>query len=461
MKKIALYGLSAETEKAITKYKEYDIVGLLDGFKTEGELFGKPVISIDEAIARNIESIIVVARPGSCKAIAKKIYHKCIENGITLFDVRGKDLLNDTRHIYNLEQMSAVIEKCVQKGTLDESSKIRITMFETRLRKISLSDCVSPVIIQDAYDIGYLFCGPIITDFVLWFSNKIEQEKIANVWFGARDGYLIHKLYQILYPGRGTYFLTSRIAAIRAGAQSKADLAYVDSMKFSGTLKDNLKERFGITAEEISGDELMDNEGILTYSNVILNRSKVLRANYRAYIKNLELGSGNVAFFDFVAKGTTQYFVQKLISNHDLKGFYFQQIEPDSMQNANLSIESFYTLLELSASVILDNYYILETILTSPDPLVIEFLEDGTPVYAPETRTQKDVQCSMRIQDGIVDYFKEYLSKCCAEKRKINKKLDEEFLKLIHNVEIKDNDFLGLIVEDPFFNRMTDITDVL
>ena len=44
---------------------------------------------------------------------------------------------------------------------------------------------------------------------------------------------------------------------------------------------------------------------------------------------------------------------------------------------------------------------------------------------------------------------------------KINKKLDEAFLVLIHNMEIKDKDFLSLMVEDPFFNRMTNITDVL
>ena len=43
----------------------------------------------------------------------------------------------------------------------------------------------------------------------------------------------------------------------------------------------------------------------------------------------------------------------------------------------------------------------------------------------------------------------------------INKKLDEVFLTLIHNVEIRDKDFLSLTIEDPFFNRMTSITDVL
>ena len=43
----------------------------------------------------------------------------------------------------------------------------------------------------------------------------------------------------------------------------------------------------------------------------------------------------------------------------------------------------------------------------------------------------------------------------------INKKLDEQFLVLLRHVAINDTDFLSLTVEDPFFNRMTDITDVL
>ena len=40
-------------------------------------------------------------------------------------------------------------------------------------------------------------------------------------------------------------------------------------------------------------------------------------------------------------------------------------------------------------------------------------------------------------------------------------KMEEIMLMLIHNVEILDRDFLELTVEDPFFNRMTAIRDVL
>ena len=90
-----------------------------------------------------------------------------------------------------------------------------------------------------------------------------------------------------------------------------------------------------------------------------------------------------------------------------------------------------------------------------------EFDSKGRPVYAEETRSEKDIACFMRGQEGILEYVDIYLSICPESERAVNKKLDEAMLMLIHNVEILDRDFLGLTVEEPFFNRMTAITDVL
>ena len=39
----------------------------------------------------------------------------------------------------------------------------------------------------------------------------------------------------------------------------------------------------------------------------------------------------------------------------------------------------------------------------------------------------------------------------------MNKKLDEKLLELVNEVQILDDEFLGIKVEDLFFGRMTDI----
>ena len=99
-RKIAIYGLGTESEKAIAALDDFlDIIGLLDGFKEDGDLYGKKIISLTEVIEKKVELILVVARPGSCKAIAKRIGAFCKENQIDLIDVRGKDLCDSYKQL--------------------------------------------------------------------------------------------------------------------------------------------------------------------------------------------------------------------------------------------------------------------------------------------------------------------------------------------------------------------------
>ena len=99
---IALYGLGTETERLISQWGSGPkIVGLLDGFKESGEAFGYPIISLQQAVDAKVEAIIVVARPGSSKVIAKRIKAVCQSNGILVYDVRGNDLLAETKVLYD------------------------------------------------------------------------------------------------------------------------------------------------------------------------------------------------------------------------------------------------------------------------------------------------------------------------------------------------------------------------
>lgn len=682
-KKVALYGLGTETEKALRNMGEsYEIVGLMDSFREEGNFFGKQIISFDYAVAVGVSLIIVVARPGSCRAIAKTIGDRCRKEGIILMDIRGRNLLDSRKVVYqfsdvggytkaeleekirnadvisfdlfdtlvmrqtlfsddvaeyvdcrlrecgiiledfykirlesekelsrnaaptlvdiyqnvlekfdisgikdisaeeladlewntdfelliprkemcdifrrtvesakkvyiisdtyyNKNQLERILEKCgITKYTeIISSSDYRLSKaqglyqylkcregskkylhigddivldienasnwgFETfrvysgldLLEEVgnlgfaeyvqSLSDRLkvgmfisvifnSPfqfenenkcIEIHDAFEIGYLICAPIISSFVLWFRHHIQEKGFRNIWFSARDGYLIKKMYAYLTEttrDKTVYFLTSRIAAIRAGVRDEKDIQYVDEMKFSGTLEENLKERFGIDIGADKDKNFFKEENCLKiYKNVILRKSHKLYKNYQKYVNKLRIEDGDIAFFDFVAKGTIQMYIQRLTSNH-IKGFYFMQLEKEHMSEKNLDICSFYENEEMDSCAVYSNYYILEVVLTAPHPLVKEFDEAGEPVFADEMRSERDLWCIERVQKGIFDYFKKYLMLCPEKERIQNKKLDEVFLELIHNIKIADTDFLKLVVEDSFFNRMTSIADVI
>ncbi len=697
-RKTAVYGLGAETPKALTDLEEnFEVMGLLDGFREDGEMYGKPVIPFGKAVKNGVELIFVAARPGSCRAIAKRIGGRCRECGILLMDTKGKDLLAEKKAVYDflgadgvtradLEQkiadadvvgfdffdtlimrqtsspedviwhtayriwesgvsggsipnrvskedfckkrlecekelarqgapglceiyrkvleelrmpeegsgitaeamakrladlewetdaellvprkdvcdifretvlagkrvyivsdsyygkgqLAGILEKygvtgyadllsssdygtgkkqglyeilkrkepgkkCLHIGddaVADVESAIRHGIGACRLPGAadlleavgyfgfgdamdSLADRLkigmfaarlfnSPfwfekgdrqIGIADAYDIGYLICAPMICDFVLWFYGQTEERRLPNIWFGARDGYLIRRLYHRLAKKRGkkdesVYFLTSRTAAVRAGVSDTDDIRYVDGMKFSGILEENLEERFGIRAGEVAPEDIVEGEsGLLRYRKPILEKAETERRNYRNYIRGLDIREGGIAFFDFVARGTTQKFLQRLVP-YPIRGFYFLRLGEEE----RIQIRAFYGEergKEAVPCAVYEDYYILETILTAPHPSVTGFRENGTPVYAKETRREKDIGCVERIQAGITDYFKTYLRLCPEGERSINRKLDEVFLGLVHKLRITDGDFLDLVVEDPFFNRMTDITDVL
>ena len=675
-KLIALYGLGTETKKALNELSDnFRIAGLLDSYRVDGMMYGKPIISIQQAVKSGVELILVVARPGSCKAIVKKIVNICIDNQIDLIDIRGKNLcdikkvaygfresdgitkkqllklvkenevisvdlfdtlvmrqtlfstdifeivdnklrkegifINDfcgkrlesekylAKHMapgladiyqymkdtyvipdvvprdlaemewrtdyemliprqemcefvkeifeqgkevyivsdtyYSKNQLVKILEKCgitfytdifasceyntsktqrlfakLKEKTVSRkcmhigddivadvesakksdiracqiysgiellemvgylglwdsidclSDRIKIGMFVARLfnSPFQFENAERMISVANSYDIGYLFFAPMISDFVIWFKEQVSLEALPNIWFCARDGYLIKKLYDELEnKDESVYFLTSRIAAIRAGMKDERDIRYVAEMKFSGTLQEQLQERFGITMQ----NDRMEDEGkdtLIDYAQEILSKACTNRKNYETYIESLSVKEGAIAFFDFVAKGTSQMYIGRLIENH-LKGFYFLQLEEEHMRDKCLDIQPFYTADEMENSAIFDNYYILETMLTAPSPSVAGFDEDGKVYYAEETRKEEDIECFKVAQNGIFDYFKTYQCLCPKEEERVNKKLDEVILALIHNIYISDKTFLNLKVEDPFFHRNTDMTDLI
>lgn len=677
-KPVALYGLSTATEKALPDLQEcLQIVGLLDSFTESGSLYGLPILPFQKAVDMPVALIIVVARPGSCKAIVKKIGDTCRQCGIALLDIRGKDLLTASQPVYTFQhvsgytrvelerklrtaeavsfdlfdtlvtrrvllptdiydlvdaalkdrgvhipefskkrleydmtlsrtgapkleeiyerliaqcesaaklsaaelvqleweidfntvlpreavceifkrliregkrvsivsdtfyssaQLAKLLEKCgihsfeniyasceygvgktqglfekykeavpaasylhigdniaadieaASRAGMDTyrlysgvdllnetgelgmgahmdalADRLKIGLFVSRLFndpfQFEMKD--RKITVSGAENIGYLFCAPLMTDFVLWFHEKVREYDFQNIWFSARDGYLVRRMYRELAPERETvYFLTSRTAAIRAGVKSEADIAFVDSMKFTGTVEDNLRVRFGIEAEECENRKNGSQTGLLQYKDVILDKAKEHSRNYLRYIETLPIKDGPIAFFDFVARGTTQLYLKRLIPN-PMKGLYFMRMESEFMPDNDLDIESFYKAGEVDSSALFEDYFILETIVTAPHASVSCMDENGEPTYADETRMRQEIECALRVQNGVLTYFREFLELVPEQCRDWNEGLNEAFLVLLHRIHIADEDFLSLVTEDPFLNRRMSVETLL
>ena len=350
------------------------------------------------------------------------------------------------------ELFEALGEFGASEYILSLSDRIKCGLFISRIfsNPFQFDDPYKKLVVKYPESIGYLVCAPVITDYILWLDDRIQRQGFKQILFCARDGYLVDKLYKKVDDKiRSIYFLTSRTAAIRAGIENEEDVSYLSSMRYSGKPEEEIRARFGIEYSEASN-----------LKEMIFAQAERLKNNYLTYIEKLKLDSEKIALYDFVAKGTTQLYMQRFFRQH-LKGFYFLQLEPEFMSDKGLDIESFYTEDEKTSSAAFEYYYILEMILTSPKPQLEEFDAEGEPQYAKETRSEQDMKCLKGLQDGILAYFTDFVQLLPDESRVINKSLDEVFLSLINKVQIMDECFLSLNVEDPFFGRTTKIKDLL
>ena len=169
-KKIIIYGLSTETERVISEWNgKYNVVGLLDGFMTEGEQFGYRILDINEVVRMDNIAIIVVARPGSCKVITKRIGALCREHNVPLFDIRGNDLLEEKKVVYDFKAVSGYTKQELLQA-IDESEAVSFDLFDTLLvRNVSSLDDLLSII-----DIRLRDKNISITDFA---NIRIRAEK--------------------------------------------------------------------------------------------------------------------------------------------------------------------------------------------------------------------------------------------------------------------------------------------
>lgn len=666
--KIAIYGLSPLTAALLERLGDRRVIGLLDGYRTSGSLYGRPILSIEEAMREGVRLIIVAARPESCKIIAKRIGERCRENGVKLIDARGGDLnapkkaaysfadvpgvtkselrdlidghdvvsvdLFDTlvmrrtlfpadvyeivnlrlrekgialedfpkrrleaekelckstfptlseiyRYIlqtysmadvqaeelartewetdcdlavprkelcellqtayrqgkplyivsdtfYTRAQLAQLLARCGFTGYTDILSSCEYRtgktqrLFEKLRERIPGKTCLhigdsadadvesaerngltacrlysglelfekvgylglwekidglsgriqagmlvarlfnSPfqfeepgerIHVDTAYDAGYLFFGPVVAGFVIWLRRKIQEQGLKNIWFGARDGFLIKKLYeQIDSATNSVYFLTSRSAAIRAGMENERDIQYLEELRFSGSLQEQLRERFGICVEDDGARHTL-----LDYKSEIFQAAAVNRKNYQTYLRALPMEEGDVAFFDFVARGTVQAYVQRL-TDRRLRGFYFWRPNARYMEEMGLDVRTFYAPEE---DAIEQSYLALEPVLMPPQPSVVGFDEAGAAVFGREDRAERDFRSVRSAQDGISDYFQTYRKLDPAWETAQERALEAGIFSLISRIEIRDKDFLALKDEDAFFNRVMEISELL
>jgi hypothetical protein len=176
-------------------------------------------------------------------------------------------------------------------------------------------------------ELGYTFFGPLVFNYFNWLKDEVKDGDL--ILFNSREGYFLNQLYQdfkIKYNlPHSVYFKTSRKLSSLSSFVSEYDIYQSFGLhRYNGTLSDLLKYRFGldyINVSDIKIDTLDKLPDLSLYISDILEKSKVLRTQYKKYIEITIGKSDNVYMVDSGYQGTTQYYLQKTF-DLDLKGRY-------------------------------------------------------------------------------------------------------------------------------------------
>lgn len=423
---IVIYGCGAYTRRILESYADYNIVALMDPGKEGTFYLGKPVISNSELEKIQVDIVIIVARQCVVRMIFSRISDICNFRGIKVFDINGEEV--------NYSQDAKVSEESI---------------------------------ITSNYIFGRDILGPMTTAFMLWLRDKVMENGFEYILFGARDGYIFHRLYTVMRDlndsalPESRYIYTSRMCCLSASMNNKDQVLNAAGAPFSGTIEDMLKKRFFLEDKAILPKikEESDEEYVSKHIEKILDRSHELRSNYKKYLEQFASKS-KVAFVDFCSAGTCQLYLEELLG-YKMTGCYVRRDLVDDICKKNLNILSMYPAGDCMESGynFLKLYILLEGIFTSYEGTLMYFDGYAKPVYMEDKRAVDELESIREIQTGIEDYFKAYLSNCSIEN--IDYIYADKVLGRILSGEVDIDYFKNAIVEDEFVNRKYYIKELL
>ena len=143
---LVLYGIGKNTGELLEKIQDYQIAGLMDGKRKEGNIWNKPILDYKDVLALNVKTIVIIARPAVIGVIYHRISDFCSQNSITVYDVRGKDLseiyVNQEQEIPYFKQSFEDLKKAIEKHTV-----ISFDVFDTlMMRKILYPEDIFTVV---------------------------------------------------------------------------------------------------------------------------------------------------------------------------------------------------------------------------------------------------------------------------------------------------------------------------
>lgn len=419
-----------------------------------------------------------------CDVLIRELEKKGKQIFVGTYDKKDRGLFVD----YNITEQSDGEREFIRLASSNELHKVSSygkiieksgNYYQDYMRKLFIDKAFASPFVLDGTDgrlhitspkdIGYLFMGPIVATFVHWMLDEVKKDNIDIIFFAARDGYLIEKIFKMYaeykkQPVKTFYLLTSRLACIAASMYDTNDITEASEIPFSGSSEEMMIKRFLL--HEINVDTQKENEKFINYvsrhEEKILKRSQELRECYTNYIYD-EVGyisSKKVAFFDFVSSGTCQKYLNKML-DIEMTGYYFYKFLSNDPKKKILGIKSLFK----NEGILAANSLLMESVLTSFDATFKYVDNTKTCFFAKEKRTKKELEYVESVQKGIFQFCKDYLG-CIKIEDTIGQigepKYAERYLELLYGryTVIENEVFKNYVVDDELHGQFLNVNNI-
>lgn len=335
---------------------------------------------------------------------------------------------------------------CIQKANnLEERIMLALVIGRLFNSPFKMNNCEGKISIETEYEFGYCFCAALISQFVIWIYQQVNNNNNDNILFCSRDGYMIHKLYKMLLNlykeenlSKGIYFYTSRKASVMGCINDEAHVNMVIDLAWDLAPSKMMKEFFGLMNSQILEYDKDKYEIVHQYvwkhRDAIFERANIAKTNYYKYMGNIGLQIGKkYAFMDFVSSGTCQKSLMKIVP-FEIEGLYMGWNSDEDRNNYNIK-----ALFTDKNSFFMKNYKVLETFMTSQEPSLNHFNDDGEPVFNEESRSAEEFDYIKQMQHACTDFFSTFIGLLDPRNSVIENQFTDSLFSVSATVDIVDS----------------------
>ncbi|HKR40701.1 MAG TPA: HAD family hydrolase [Paraburkholderia sp.] len=295
--------------------------------------------------------------------------------------------------------------------------------------------------LDDPEALGYTVFGPALFGFIGWLVTNPALKRISKLYFFAREGHFLSKLYSHVREAAGlralpeaVYLQVSRRLALTIAQAVEFDpLQVIGKGGFRGTIAEFLEVRLGMEFERSTLDcELAaalpreielpaDTEALAA---VLTRLEPAIRAQaqgefdaFRAYARQAGFGEdGATTFVDIGYSGTIQHALQRVL-NRPLIGLYMVTAPNVSQvrEAGGLAFGCFQDALyqDMRPERFMHYTVLFEALLSAPHGQVMRFRFDeageAVPEFAPDGIAQQHFEKLERIYAGAQSYVDDLL----------------------------------------------------